>query len=311
MIDLSAQLWKRIGLESISIRALVISPGMPEIIFAATDGYGVYKSEDAGQTWTPASTGLTDPYIFALIRDIYDPSILYTGTADGIFKSTDRALTWQQVGLSGETVISLAPHPENSASIYAGTHQSGAFRSIDSGANWQAINTGLPDLPITALAVNLADNALIFAGTWGGGVYASEDSGLHWEAFNSGLDHLEVYSLLAAFQDRLYAGTYFGGVQSFYSGAWHSLNQGIRNPYVQMLYRTPLAPVTLFAGTDNGLYSSTDDGEQWAYLLLPDPSVLAVAQSPSDPTRFFIGTSGGVYSNFPSTFEFYLPLIKS
>ena len=69
--------WKWIGPQGEIVRAVVVSHGNPAILYAGTEGRGVFKSMDAGENWSPASGGLTDGYVFALAMDPANPAILY------------------------------------------------------------------------------------------------------------------------------------------------------------------------------------------------------------------------------------------
>ena len=76
------------------VRALAIDPITPRTLYAGTYGGGVFKSTDAGATWSAANTGLDSTGVTALAIDPNTPSTLYAGTGGGVFKSTDAGATW-------------------------------------------------------------------------------------------------------------------------------------------------------------------------------------------------------------------------
>src|SRR5215831_2528324 len=91
-----------------SIGAVALAPSNPEIVYVGTgeqlEGKGVYKSTDAGATWT--NIGLTDVHrISSLVIDPRDPNVVLVGTYDylstgpqrGVFKTADGGKSWNKV----------------------------------------------------------------------------------------------------------------------------------------------------------------------------------------------------------------------
>ncbi len=77
--------------------------------------------------------------------------------------------------------------------MFAGTLNSGIFRSTNQGQSWTQVNTGLTTLDVRALAVI---GGHFFAGTrGGGGVFRSTDSGQSWIPVNTGVTNLDVRAL--------------------------------------------------------------------------------------------------------------------
>jgi hypothetical protein len=69
------------------------------------------------------------------------------------------------------SVRTLAMDPQTSSTLYAGT-DNGVFRSIDGGASWIAVNSGLTSLGINSLAIDPRNPSTVFPGTSGGGVFS-------------------------------------------------------------------------------------------------------------------------------------------
>ena len=133
---------------------------------------GVFRSTDGGVTWK--ATGLTSR-VDALAIDPLTPSTLYAGTSyvGSIFKSTDRGDTWKPtVNEELPGAPALVIDPVTPSTLYVGTG-SGVFKSTDAGASWNALNTGLANLSVTALVIDPIAPSTLYAGTTGG-VYAIE-----------------------------------------------------------------------------------------------------------------------------------------
>jgi hypothetical protein len=110
-------------------------------------------------------------------------------------------------------VDSLAIHPSEPATIYAGTVGNGVLKSTDGGASWSPVNGGLTSTNVSALAIDPSTPATIYAGTLDAGVFKSTDAGGIWTPINAGLGNLVVYALAIdpSMPTKLCAGT-SGGV---------------------------------------------------------------------------------------------------
>jgi photosystem II stability/assembly factor-like uncharacterized protein len=126
------------------ISALAVDPQNPEIIYVAADQlndeYGLFKSTDGGTSWTNwndfnidafiANSGLNANSIFALTVDPQRPGVVYAGTNNGPYKSTDSGITWGPVscGLSDRIEVhTVAINPQNPGRVYIGTHSGSVF----------------------------------------------------------------------------------------------------------------------------------------------------------------------------------------
>jgi hypothetical protein len=186
---------------------------------------------------------------------------------------------------------------------------------------WRSVEGDLPDGEVRAVAA-LADGTL-FAATDAGGVHRSSDGGASWQKAAEGLGAKEVTALLADARGNLYAGTSDGTVARSLDGGdtWEALRGSLvrrkGRHWVRVDSRMPKSPVrclalgalrgrrSLFAGTDQGVYRTTDDGTGWEAINdgLPgadedtgkvDLSVRAVALGPL-PGVVFLGTARGVF----------------
>ena len=104
-------------------------------IFVGTQGGGIFRSTDNGETWTGVNSGLTATNVRALAISPTDH--IFAGTFGGVFRSTDNGDSWTSVknGLEFPFVISLSINSDGD--IFAGTFEGGGvYRSTDDGDNW-------------------------------------------------------------------------------------------------------------------------------------------------------------------------------
>jgi photosystem II stability/assembly factor-like uncharacterized protein len=186
------------GQDTGSIGAIAVAPSDPNIIYVGTGagiirpdlatGDGMYKSTDAGKTWT--HLGLRDSQMIAAIAvDPGNPDRLFVAALGhpygpnaerGIFRSTDGGKTFQKVlykdeYTSGNDVII---DPRNPNIVYAGLWQqqqgysestefggagNGIFKSTDGGTTWKHLTNGLPSLIQANLAMAPDNSNLLYA----------------------------------------------------------------------------------------------------------------------------------------------------
>ncbi len=255
-------------------------------LYAGTNGAGVFRSTNSGNSWTAVNMGLGSNTVnsFAVSN-----GNLFAGADGGVFLSTNNGSNWTAVntGLPSNTVVTTLA--VSGSDIYAGTFN-GVFRSTDNGTNWTAVNTGLTQAFIGSLAVIGSD---LFAGTFGGGVFLSSNSGASWRPVNTGLSSTAVTSLIVS-GSNLYAGTNGGGVflSTNNGNNWASVNSGLSSNQVKSL---AVSNSNLYAGTpDGGIFRSTNNGITWTAVNtgLTNTFVVSVAASGSN---LYASTNGGIF----------------
>jgi photosystem II stability/assembly factor-like uncharacterized protein len=208
-----------------SIGAIAVAPSDPNIIYVGTGeadmredityGNGMYKTTDAGKTWT--HIGLNDSQqIGRVLIDPKDSDIVFVAALGhafganaerGVFRSTDGGKSWQRVLHKDDDTgaIDLAFDPQDSKTIYASLWQtrrppwsvyppsngpgSGLYKSTDGGATWEQLKNGLPTEGIgrIGIAVAKADHNRVYAivDAKQGGLYRSDDAGKSWKLMDS------------------------------------------------------------------------------------------------------------------------------
>ncbi len=224
------QSWKPIfdGQDTQSIGAIAVAPSDDNIVYVASGeglhrpdlsvGDGIYRSDDAGKTWT--HLGLRDgEQIPALAVDPTNPNRLFAAVLGhpygpsaerGIFRSEDGGTTWEKVlyrdERTGGSDVAIDPKdprvvyaslweetlgPWEDGNDYAGT-KGGLFKSVDGGTTWKQLTNGLPaNLVQINVTISGSDPERLYAtlstteeGGYatgkGLGVYRSDDAGASW-----------------------------------------------------------------------------------------------------------------------------------
>ena len=217
-----------------SIGALAVAPSDRNIVWAGTGeakirshisvGQGVYKSTDAGETWTLVGLEQTGRIPRVVIHPT-NPNIVFVCALGhaygpqpdrGVFRTTDGGATWTKVLFVDENTgcSDLAMDPSNPRVLFAGTWQleihtwgrtsggpgGGLWVSRDGGSTWTRLEgNGLPKPPVGKVAVAIAPSnpqrvyALFETGdgipwdgkpTQDGQIWRSEDGGRHWAMVN-------------------------------------------------------------------------------------------------------------------------------
>jgi ligand-binding sensor domain-containing protein len=247
---------------------------------------GTYRSSDDGAHWSAINTGTTPTKVLALA---VNGGELFAGTASpngstlgrGVVRSTDNGASWTEMnaGFTVRDIYALAIHK---AGLFAATAEQGAFRSSNSGADWQRVIT------INANCYSLASvGDTIFAGTDGynGGVRRSTDNGASWTSPTQGVGS-KVLSLTAS-GSTLFAATEAGGVYRSTNGgaAWALANTGLTSLQAYCLAATG---GDVFVGTYRGVFRSTDKGTSWS------PINTGLTVQYTDPPVTSFALSGGV-----------------
>jgi photosystem II stability/assembly factor-like uncharacterized protein len=125
---------------ALGVNSVVMDPARPGTVYAGTTK-GLFKTIDAGASWTRIEKGLADTYISVLLVDPQAPDILYAGTRRGVHKSIDKGEHWtgSNDGLTTLNIRSMALSPTEPQTIFAGTNGSGLFRSVNGGRTWTAV----------------------------------------------------------------------------------------------------------------------------------------------------------------------------
>src|SRR6266850_602727 len=184
-------------------------PSQPNTYYFGAVGDGVYRSNDAGKTWT--NVGLKDTrHIGKLVIHPTNPDVVFVAalghayganTERGIFRTRDGGKNWEKVLYFDDRTggIDIVFDPRNPHILFAamwegyrtpwtlnsGGDKDGLFRSNDDGSTWKRVEGhGIPESPLgrIGVAVSGADSNVVYAliEAKKGGLYRSDDGGEHW-----------------------------------------------------------------------------------------------------------------------------------
>jgi photosystem II stability/assembly factor-like uncharacterized protein len=341
----SALRWRLIGPHR-GGRVLAVSGvrGRPETFYFGAVAGGVWKTTDAGRTWTPIFDGQPIASVGALAVAPSDPNVIYVGTGeadmrsdisfgDGVYKSNDAGKSWTHVGLRDtQQIARVLVDPKNPEVVlvaalghgFGPNAERGVFRTSDGGRTWSKVlyrdeNTGACDL-----AFDPDDSRTVYAALWnarrtawsqyapvtgpGGGIYKSTDGGVTWKEIKGnglpegqfgrvGLDVAagrggrRVYALVDAKPAGLYrsddAGETWqlvGTDARIMSRAWYFSGINVDPKNADTVY---VSNVSLYRSTDGGktfqAFRGAPGGDDYHALWI----------DPDDPRRMISGVDQG------------------
>ncbi len=137
--------WARVTSLRQVINAIAIHPDKPDRVYLGTEDFGVFVSNDGGETYEPSNAGFVSRQVRAVLADRTERGRVYAGvvfdaTNGGLFVSSDGGMTWQHTmkGIGVRDVYSLYQPEKHPETIYAGTNH-GLFRSNDHGRTWAPV----------------------------------------------------------------------------------------------------------------------------------------------------------------------------
>ncbi|MEO5644697.1 MAG: PKD domain-containing protein [Bacteroidia bacterium] len=257
-------------------------PVNPDVIYVGTPAGGLWRSLDAGVTWTSLTDFLPAIGCSDVAIDPNNTSIIYLASGDndagdspsiGVLKSTDGGVTWNQTGLSFgansfKRIGRLLIDPANSNILYAGT-SSGIYKTYDAGINWYRVSSS----NTFDMEFKPGDPNTIYASRTG--LYKSTNAGATWTIIASGLPSSANISRMAiavtpAAPDNVYLVTANTGSYGF-DGLYVSTNSGTN-------FDQHSSSPNLMGWDING---NDSDGQGWYSI--------AIAVAPYDPNVIIVG----------------------
>lgn len=325
--------WQPIGdsLATLAVAAIALDPTDPDRVFVATADKGIFRSDDAGANWVnlsaplPVRTNTAHGDRTALLINPADPDVMYLSTDNGVQRSSDGGQTWPiSLGLGQATNLIMDPlDPEV---LYAGILGQGVYKTTKGGANgngdWQLqtqapLPPSIPPVrgPLLAISHPASDTSET--------VYAmypkNSGTGVGWELFRT-TDGTSwgagpLYSCLGGAPNCIFVViaadpinndlVFIGGPLLYISEIGVTPftavppAQNDRQPasahgdYWELTF-DPTNPQRVFAGSDGGIYLSTNHGQTGSWSFIGDGitnvEMYDVAQAATQPGRLIAGT---------------------
>ncbi len=203
------------------IADIAIDPTRPSTWYVAVGSGGVWKTVNAGTTWTPVFDEESSYSIGCVTIDPSNPSVVWVGTGenvggrhvgfgDGVYRSRDGGATWENLGLRDSQHISkIVVHPGNpdvvwvaaQGPLWAKGGDRGLFKTTDGGKTWTKVLGAGEWTGVTDVVIDPRHPDVLYAATWqrhrtvaaymGGGpesgLHRSTDGGATWEKLKKGL----------------------------------------------------------------------------------------------------------------------------
>jgi len=290
-----------------TIGDVTVCPSNPDIVWVGTGepnnrqssswGDGVYRSNDAGKTWT--NMGLKDTHHIGRIAvHPTNPDIAYVAALGhlwgpnkerGLFRTMDGGKTWENTLFIDENTgcVDVAIDPESPNTLYAAAYQrrrrgwgfsgggpqGGLYKTTDGGGNWVKLTNGLPEGITGRIGIDIYRSNpnivyVIFEHKTGG-VFRSEDKGLTWEKMSSTNPRPMYYSKIRIDPNNDQRIWVLGA--SMYVSEDGGKN--FRTDYVRRIHGdhhamwiNPDNSAHMIVGSDGGIYFSYDRGKTWDFV---------------------------------------------
>ena len=202
-------LWQP-GAGGMCLHTIILDPVNHSRIFIAISAAGAFRSDDAGETWTPINKGLNSLYIPDPTAEVGHcvhriamhptrPNVLFMQKHWDVLRTDDGGDSWREISgnLPTDFGFPIGVHAHEPETVYVVPIKSDSehyppdgklrvYRSRSGGNEWEALTNGLPQKDCyvnvlrDAMAIDTLDSCGIYFGTTGGQVYASTDSGDNW-----------------------------------------------------------------------------------------------------------------------------------
>ncbi len=318
-----------------SIGAIAVAPSNPDVIYVGSGeglhrpdlsvGNGIYKSIDAGRTWT--HLGLRDGFqIPALAIDPRDPNRVFAAVLGhpygpneerGLFRSSDGGQTWQKAIYKDENTgaSDVEIDPSNPDVIYASMWEAregpwednntvngtggGLFKSTDGGSTWHPLANGLPkDLSQINLAIAPSNPRRLYAtlavSSGPLAVYRSDDAGESWTKATDdprpsgriGGGDLAVPRVDSKNADIVYCASTVTMRSTDGGRTWSGFRGAPGGDDYQNLWINPNDPNIILLVSDQGALVTVNGGASWSsWYNQPTAQIYHVAVTPGFPYR--------------------------
>ncbi|MBI3513415.1 MAG: hypothetical protein HY060_05025 [Proteobacteria bacterium] len=249
--------------------------------------FGLFRNEIGNGGWQRVTNGLPeDAQVHAVTVHPEDTNVVYVGSHDGPYRSTDRGKTFERLNFPdrGVEIWSILVHPKKPKTLYAGASPVGVYRSDNGGDSWKKlpapaiadrITMAFP-CRVMRFAVDPTEADTLYATVEVNGVMRSRDAGESWQDCSADLikmaaENPKLKSAIGSKND----------------------SEGMLDGHA--LCVSPAAPGTVIVAVRMGLFRSTDRGGSWRDMEVGRFSPLTYGRdirvSPHDPRVLYAALS--------------------
>jgi photosystem II stability/assembly factor-like uncharacterized protein len=298
-------------LQNEALHSLSQSEASPNVLIAGTFN-GIFRSDDAGDTWqqlpTYSTSGLV--HVESLAIDPRSADIIYAGTWYLPYKTTDGGKTWKSIKngiIDDSDIFAIDIDPRDPNHVIASAC-SGIYETRNGGELWRKVQ-GIPSQSRRTRAILQHPSVanLVFAGTTEG-FWRSERGGDadSWMVTTSRQLEINSIAVHPSRPEVIYIGTNnYGVMVSFDSGkSFVPTNAGYSGRFANSIVPDREDPSRVYAATINTttgggfLFVSTNNGDSWRPSMRSMPSRLitySILQDLQDVNTIYLGTNLGVY----------------
>ncbi len=333
------------ALKSGRIADLAVNPRARHEFYAAVASGGVWKTTNGGTIWTPVFDKQGSYSIGCVELDPRNPNVVWVGTGennsqrsvgfgDGVYRSRDGGVTWQNMGLrDSEHIGMIAIDPRDSDVVYVAAQgplwrdgpERGLYKTVNGGQTWQPVLQISPMTGVNEVHLHPGDPDVVFASAYqrrrhvwtliNGGpesaLYKSEDGGATWRELTHGLPSVDmgrigldispadpnvIYAIVEAADGK---GGFFRSTDR--GETWEKRNDYMSTSpqYYNELVCDPQRIDRVYS-LDTFLHVTEDGGKTFNRMPREDRHVddHALWIDPTDSDYLLIGCDGGVYESF-------------
>lgn len=242
-------------------------PNKANLYYFGATGGGVWKTTDAGNTWSSISDGFFGGSVGAIAVSESDNNVIYVGngektvrgnvsSGDGMWKSVDAGKNWEHVGLKKSRHIPrVRIHPKNPdivfaavlGDLYKSTDDRGVYKSKDGGKTWKKVLFANADAGAVDLIIDPTNSRILYASTWNvRRTPYSLSSGGEGSALWKSTDEGETWTNISA-------------NEGLPKGIWGISGIAVSSVNSDIVW-------ALIENNDGGLFKSVDAGKTWKLI---------------------------------------------
>ncbi|MCP4216928.1 MAG: hypothetical protein GY765_19920 [bacterium] len=260
-------------------------------------GINLWHSTNGGENWTPLSywaSSLIVPYVhadqhaFAFHPD--NPGTIFVGNDGGLFKSTDRGVTWTDLssGLAIHQIYRIAQSTQDDNIVVQGTQDNGS--DMYNAGRWYSIYDG----DGMECAVDPGDSSIIYCSIYHGSFFRSINSGESFQNISSLFANsgawITPFAIDPTVPTVIYAATTVVFKSNNRGTTWDTISGTLSNIPMTSFAVAPSNSNVIYTANGGEFFRTTDGGANWASPILPDAydSITRIAVDPNSPNIVWV-----------------------